>query len=129
VVFFVVLTSVLVQGSTIPFVARRLGLEMPLECPAKVPEKLQDKDSWDALVMLPVSPGSPAVGKQIADLNIPEDTWIAVLRRDGHPMRPSGSTVLKAGAPPNRPVQRKISGAAQGIDREERGFKSFASVG
>ncbi|OPX74657.1 MAG: Na(+)/H(+) antiporter 1 [Methanosaeta sp. PtaB.Bin018] len=97
VVFFVVLTSVLVQGSTIPFVARRLGLEMPLECPAKVPEKLQDMDSWDALVMLPVSPGSPAVGKQTADLNIPEDTWIAVLRRDGHPMRPSGSTVLKAG--------------------------------
>jgi len=37
------------------------------------------------------------VGKQIAELNIPEDTWIAVLRRDGHPMRPGGSTVLQAG--------------------------------
>jgi cell volume regulation protein A len=97
VVFFVVLTSVLVQGSTIPFVARRLGVEMPLQCPPEAPEKLQEKDAWDTLVMLCVSPGSAAVGKQIADLDIPEDTWIAVLRRDGHTMRPSGSTVLKAG--------------------------------
>jgi cell volume regulation protein A len=96
VVFFVVLASVLVQGSTIPFVARRLGLEMPLETQPEVPEK-QEKDAWESMAKLKVFPGSAAAGKQIADLNIPEDTWIAVLRRDGHPMRPSGSTVLKAG--------------------------------
>lgn len=96
VVFFVVLASVLVQGSTIPFVARRLGLEMPLESQPEVPEK-QEKDAWESMAKLKVFPGSAAAGKQIADLNIPEDTWIAVLRRDGHPMRPSGSTVLKAG--------------------------------
>ena len=96
VVFFVVLASVLVQGSTIPFVARRLGLEMPLETQPEIPEK-QEKDAWESMAKLKVFPGSAAAGKQIADLNIPEDTWIAVLRRDGHPMRPSGSTVLKAG--------------------------------
>ena len=95
VVFFVVLASVLVQGSTIPFLARRLGLDMPLEAP-EIQEK-QEKDAWESLVKLKVFPGSAAVGKQIAELNIPEDTWIAVLRRDGHPMRPGGSTVLQAG--------------------------------
>lgn len=97
VVFFVVLASVLLQGSTIPFVARRLGLEMPLASPKEIVEKAQERDAWESLVKLKVLPGSAAVGKQIADLNIPDDTWIAVLRRDGHPMRPGGSTVLQAG--------------------------------
>lgn len=98
VVFFVVLTSVLVQGSTITFVARRLGMEMPVESPTKsLPENMQEKDVWDSLVKLEVSAKSAAVGSQIADLNIPDDTWIAVIRRDGHPMRPSGSTILQAG--------------------------------
>jgi len=98
VVFFVVLTSVLVQGSTIPFVARRLNMEMSAEPPRKaIPEKTLEKEIWDTLVELKVFPKSSAVGKQIADLNIPEDTWIAVLRRDGRPLRPGGSTILQAG--------------------------------
>lgn len=95
IVFFVVLTSVLVQGSTIPFVARRLGLEVPLESPSEVPGTEQEKDRLESFVELDVFPGSAAVGKQIADLNIPEDTWIAILRRDGHIMRPVGSTILQ----------------------------------
>ena len=96
VVFFVVLASVLLQGSTIPFLARRLGLDMPLEIQPEIAAK-QEKDAWESLVKLKVFPESAAVGRQIAELNIPEDTWIAVLRRDGHPMRPGGSTVLQAG--------------------------------
>ena len=51
----------------------------------------------EPLVEFEVMPGSAAVGKQIADLNLPDDTWIAILRRDGRPLRPGGSTVLQAG--------------------------------
>ncbi len=97
IVFFVVLTSVLVQGSTIPFVARRLGVEAPLEPSPDHPETVPEEVGWEPLVELKVLPGSAAVGKQIADLNLPDDTWIAVLRRDGHPIRPGGSTILQAG--------------------------------
>ena len=96
-VFFVVLTSVLVQGSSIPFVARRLGVETSLGPVPEIPEAAPEKEGWEPMVNLKVLSGSAAVGKQIADLNIPDDTWIAVLRRDGHPIRPGGSTVLKAG--------------------------------
>jgi cell volume regulation protein A len=96
VVFFVVLASVLLQGSTIPFLARRLGLDMPLEIQPEIAAK-QEKEAWESLFKLKVFPGSAAEGRQIADLNIPDDTWIAVLRRDGHPMRPVGSTILQAG--------------------------------
>ncbi len=97
IVFFVVLTSVLVQGSSIPFVARRLGVEAPLEPSLDHPETVPEEDKWESLMELKVELGSAAVGKQIADLNIPDDTWIAVLRRDGHPVRPAGSTILQAG--------------------------------
>ena len=95
VVFFVVLTSVLVQGSSIPYVARWLGVEAPLASLPEPLEALAGKDEWEPLVKLRVLPGSIADGKQIADLNLPDDTWIAVLRREGHPIRPGGSTVLK----------------------------------
>lgn len=97
VVFFVVLTSVLVQGSSIPFVARWLGVDASLKSIPESSEALIGKDEWEPLVKLKVLPDSAAEGKQIADLNLPDDTWIAVLRRDGHPIRPGGSTVLQSG--------------------------------
>ncbi len=98
VVFFVVLTSVLVQGSTIPFVARHLGIDVPDEpLQQTLPENIQEKEVCSSLVKLEVLPESSAVGSQIADLNLPDDTWIAVLTRGGSPLRPSGSTILQAG--------------------------------
>lgn len=62
-----------------------------MHTPTEIPEK-QEKDAWEWLVKLKVLPGSAALGKLMADLNIPDDTWIAVLRRDGHPGHPDGST-------------------------------------
>ncbi|OPY54899.1 MAG: potassium/proton antiporter [Methanosaeta sp. PtaU1.Bin112] len=98
VVFFVVLTSVLVQGSTIPIVARRLGMEVPDEpLQQTLSEKMPEKEILSSLVRLEVLPECSAVGSQIADLNLPDDTWIAVLTRNGRPLRPSGSTILRAG--------------------------------
>ena len=97
VVFFVVLTSVLAQGSSIPFFARRLGVYAPLVSLPEPPEAVPGREEWEPLVKLKVLSGSSADGKQIADLNLPDDTWIAVLRREGHPIRPGGSTVLKGG--------------------------------
>jgi cell volume regulation protein A len=97
VVFFVVLTSVLVQGSAIPFFARRLGVDAPQVSLPEPPDAVTRTAEWEPLVKLKVLSGSAGDGKQIADLNLPDDTWIAVLRREGHPIRPGGSTVLKGG--------------------------------
>jgi len=97
IVFFVVLTSVLVQGSSIPFVARRLGVDEPIKSSPETSDTEPRRENWESLIKLEVLPESIAAGKQIAELNIPDDTWIAVLRRDGHPIRPGGSTILQAG--------------------------------
>ncbi|MDF0591576.1 potassium/proton antiporter [Candidatus Methanocrinis natronophilus] len=97
IVFFVVLTSVLVQGSSIPFLARRLELEEPMDRSLEPSERLLGGIVQEPMVELEVMAESTAVGKQIADLNLPDDTWIAILRRKRRPIRPGGSTVLQAG--------------------------------
>jgi cell volume regulation protein A len=45
VVFFVVLTSVLIQGTTLPFIARRLGVEAASAKPRQdVPETVDQRE-------------------------------------------------------------------------------------
>jgi cell volume regulation protein A len=72
-------------------------VDAPLVSLPEPPEAVPGREEWEPLVKLKVLSGSAADGKQIADLNLPDDTWIAVLRREGHPIRPGGSTVLKGG--------------------------------
>ena len=98
VVFFVVLLSVLVQGTTIPAVARRLGLAAPLP-PA-------DRSSFDAVMAgdeghalheLRVMEGAPAVGRSILSLGLPAGVLFVLVHRDGQVIVPQGGTTLAAG--------------------------------
>ncbi|TVR24412.1 MAG: potassium/proton antiporter [Ilumatobacter sp.] len=99
VVFFVVLTSVLVQGTTIPLVARRLGLEAG-------PEAASTSVSFDAVIAgdshhqlheVRVENGAPAAGALVVELGLPRQMLILLVRRAGTTLMPEGSTVLKAG--------------------------------
>ena len=100
VVFFVVLTSVLVQGTTIPVVARWLGV-------AQEPADDRHREvSFDTVITgddgpdlreLGVQPGAPAVGRQLVDLSLPRGVLVVLVRRDGESFMPQGSTVIAAG--------------------------------
>lgn len=95
-VFFIVLTSALVQGSTISSLARWLGLDAPqknysdfkIHCPPRI-------SFADKIIELPILDGAPAIGKQIIDLGLSQDIVIAMIRRDDDFIIPSGSTTLK----------------------------------
>jgi cell volume regulation protein A len=97
-VFFIVLTSALVQGSTISLFARWLGLDAPsqeeldftVHCPPGI--SLKDK-----LIELKIDEGSPAAGMQIVELGLPEDTFIAMIKRADSFIVPEGSTLLQPG--------------------------------
>ena len=97
-VFFIVLTSALVQGSTISLFARWLGLDAPsqeeldftVHCPPGI--SLKDK-----LIELKIDEGSPAAGMQIVELGLPEDTFIAMVKRADSFIVPEGSTLLQPG--------------------------------
>lgn len=94
VVFFVVLTSVLIQGTTIPLVARWLRLAVPP--PESVTLSLREHIS-EHLLEIELPANSAAAGKRIIDLRLPPQTLLVLIARDGHHIVPTGSTELRAG--------------------------------
>ncbi|GIV84861.1 MAG: K+/H+ antiporter [Candidatus Roseilinea sp.] len=94
-VFFVVLTSVLLQGTTVSLVANWLGLNLPEE--RRVPPTIRVIDGSNARpVEIRISASSPAVGKQIVDLHLPRGALIVLITRNGGHIVPTGSTVIEA---------------------------------
>jgi potassium/hydrogen antiporter len=97
VVFFAVLTSVLVQGTTIPLVARWLRLDLPAERHSAPPIEMVDRVPRSSqLTELTVSPASPAVGRQILALGLPPHVLIILVGRSDEYFVPTGATHLEA---------------------------------
>jgi cell volume regulation protein A len=95
-VFFVVLTSVLLQGPTIPLVASMLGFrdtgaKDPMVAESELPPR---RESELITVIVPAS--STAVGSQIVDLDLPADVSVLLVHRDGGFFVPTGATMLHA---------------------------------
>ena len=98
VVFFVVVASVFIQGTSIPLVARLLKLEVPAEPRARYPLEFEKTDAIDAdMKDLIVPYDSAAVGRTVAELGVPEKLLIVLIARAGSFIVPSGSTVIDGG--------------------------------
>ena len=125
VVFFVVLISATVQGSTLALVARRLGLaEAPPAAPAATLEiTALGKVSAD-IVEYKLAADSRAVGRRLSQMALPEGAVVAMITRGGDVIPPRGSTHLRAGdhlfavlRPDIRPfVDRAFAQAGSGAD-------------
>ena len=97
IVFVVVMFSVVVQGSLVPTVAGRVGLQM----------RQIHQEPWDLSVRLRDEPqevgryvvaaGSPADGVALRDLVLGERAWISLIMRDGAARQARGDSVLRAG--------------------------------
>jgi cell volume regulation protein A len=97
-VFFIVLTSVLVQGTSIGWVARWLNLNEPT--PTVHPRPLEfvpDVTVDSELVEIPVQAGSPLEGQAIVQAGLPTGALVVLVRRHGDTVIPNGSTVIEAG--------------------------------
>ena len=86
IVFIVVLFSVVVQGASVPTVARRL----------RIPFRRVDHDLAEVLEFV-VRDDAFANGRRLSELPLGERAWIGVLIRDGSPTAISGSVVLAPG--------------------------------
>lgn len=96
IVFFIVITSVLLQGTSIPFIAKLLRVDAPIIPEPEYLTKCDIKtDLKGKLREVKVSDGSIAAGKRIAELGLPTDVLIIVLRRNDKLLLPSGKTVLE----------------------------------
>jgi potassium/hydrogen antiporter len=94
-VFFIVLTSVLIQGTTIPLAARWLGLSTPSTAEVRWPlEPGAVQTPGAALQELTVPAGSPVTGRPLVQLGLPSGTMIVLIEQAGSFSVPTGSTVL-----------------------------------
>jgi len=96
--FFVVLMSLLVQGSTVAAAARRLRVALPPrpEPLARTPIIAGKRDEWES-VQFAVAPDSRAAGMRPADLDLPEGTSVAGLFRHGNRLPLSAWTTIEGG--------------------------------
>lgn len=96
VVFFIVLTSALLQGWSIPDIARLLRVDAPLEQKRRYPIEFAPVEGVDTeLVDLIVPYRSAAAGKSIIELEMPHDSLIVLISRDDDFIVPSGGTVVQ----------------------------------
>ena len=97
-VFFIVLTSVLLQGTTLTLVARwlRVREELP-ERPVYPIAYRPTGTGRNDMAEVDVGPGSEADGRRIMDLKLPPDALVILVHRGGEFLVPKGATTLQAG--------------------------------
>jgi potassium/hydrogen antiporter len=98
IVFFCVLASALLQGTTIPAAARLLKLEVPPAEARVTPITLEDGFDINAeMTEYIVQPGSRAAGRKLFELGIPKEALIVLIFRGGKYIIPSGETEVVSG--------------------------------
>jgi potassium/hydrogen antiporter len=98
IVFFISLSSVLIQGSTIPLAARLLKLAVPVNIRKK--SVLDLELGWktkSVYNVVPIEPGFSCIGKSIVELGLPASIIIAMVERNNKYFISDGSTRLNAG--------------------------------
>jgi cell volume regulation protein A len=88
-VFFVVMVSVLVQGTTLPLVAKWLKVVVPPSENVFLPKAGSD------LIEVSVEHGSRAAGQMVVNLGLPSTALLVLLRRGEAAYVPRGSTILQ----------------------------------
>ena len=96
IVFFISVTSVLIQGTTLSIVAKWLnvGSEKPKRLTAT--DLLFSEYPKAAMQEIIIPSDCGAINKKIVDLNFPHDAAIAMIKRNGSYILPTGSTKINA---------------------------------
>ncbi len=96
-VVVLVVVFTLVQGTSLPWVARRLGIAAPLT-PREIEVESAPLEELDAeLVQLRVPEGSRLHGVYLPELRLPDDAAVVLVVRDGRSFVPDRTTRLMRG--------------------------------
>jgi cell volume regulation protein A len=97
-VFFIVLTSIVFQGTSVPFVAHLLKVDAPEKVKPNYPIELTDRNLIQAQLEEVIVPfHSKAAGKSIVELSLPQQSLIVLVCRNEKFFIPNGATVLQEG--------------------------------
>ncbi|HEX6228827.1 MAG TPA: potassium/proton antiporter, partial [Solirubrobacterales bacterium] len=98
IVFFVVVTSTLIQGATFEPLADRL--ELTTEVPA-LPRRLLEsgriRRMGGDVIAYRLRPGAAAAGHRVRELGLPREALVNVIVREGRALPPRGSSELQEG--------------------------------
>jgi len=98
IVFFVVVSSALVQGASFEPLATRLGLTTDEPAlPRRLLESGRIRRMGGDVVSYRLKPGAAAAGRLVRELGLPREALVNVIVRDGHAIPPRGSTELREG--------------------------------
>ena len=97
IVFVVVITFTLLQGPTLPWVARRLGVTAPAEPLEILAEAAPLEELHAELLQASIPPGSRLHGVELYELRLPSTVNLALIVRDGAGFVPAPTTVLRTG--------------------------------
>jgi cell volume regulation protein A len=97
-VFFISITSVLLQGTTLPWMAKLLHVTVPAKAKRRTGLDFEgtDKIKKEMQEVL-LSNNSTAIGRRIVELGVPATVNILAVRRGEVYIAPTGSTKLQAG--------------------------------
>jgi potassium/hydrogen antiporter len=95
-VFFISVSSVLLQGTTLAIVAKWLHVSVPEKLKRKFPLDIELKDDLKTeLIELDILQDSPAAGRQVVDLKLPPQALIVLIHRDGKYLTVNGETIIR----------------------------------
>ena len=96
-VFFISITSVLLQGTTLSYVAKLLHVSVPVKAKRRIGLDFESTDSIKLEMQeVVLTENSKAIGKRIAELMIPATVNILAIKRGDFYITPNGSTKLIA---------------------------------
>ena len=97
IIFVVVAFSVIVQGSTMPALARRLNIPLRTIEPEPWTLGVRFQEEPEGLHRFVVAADSAADSTTVSDLQLPEDAWISLIIRSGRLVPVHAGTTLRAG--------------------------------
>lgn len=98
IVFFISVTSILFQGTTLGIIAQWLNMSLPKgEKPLSTLDVFLMERVKSSLKEIRIGKKSNAIGKRIVDLKFPKTTIIAMINRDNNFIIPNGVTTIEAG--------------------------------
>lgn len=97
-VFFISVSSVVLQGSTLSLMAKWLHVSVPAIVKRRFPLDLELKDnSHSELIELDIPETSSTVGKKVVQLRIPKQSLIVLIHRHHKYLTPDGDTEIQGG--------------------------------
>lgn len=96
IIFWCVILSVIVQGTTIPLFAKLLKVDAPLEIDHSAVIDYEAKDTNNKMFEFKVPADSAAAGKKLFELKLPENSLVNLIYKNGEYVIPKGNTIIEA---------------------------------